>query len=385
MTHWNPQHYRIEAQRAERPTAVISNALAAAECIENPSIPPIFTLRHLSYLTDVEYRFLRRIVMRVEQDTYRIFRIRKRQLDDGLRRYRLITVPQFSLKKVQRWIAQRIIAQVRPHYSSVAFSKGDTVKDAVQLHCGARWIIKMDIVNFFESISEVSIYRVFRSLGYQPLISMEMARICTRFDTNISNRLKTVWPITHERKKIKSYSEFASSDLGHLPQGAPTSPMLANLAVRNFDCDVEAIAKRFQLVYTRYADDLILSTSQQVDRLFCREVICRIYNIIKKHGFVPNKTKTSIQTPGSRKLVLGLLVNGKTPRLTREFRSNMRRHLYYLSAEKIGPIAHASHLGFSSVLGFKNHIYGLAAFASQIEPEYGSKCIKALNSIKWEI
>lgn len=385
MTHWSPQQYRAQAQRSGIDPDVVAHALATAEYIRavSPALPPVFTLRHLAHLADADYGLLRTITSRVHDEPYRLFRIRKRPSYDGEMRFRVIAVPDPGLKKTQRWIAQSILAHVRPHPSSVAFSKGDRLVDAVQPHCGARWIVKMDVRNFFESVSEISAYRVFHSLGYQPLVSMELARICTRLGKPTLARTRPRWRSSGERSVIQSYNE---PRLGHLPQGAPTSPMLSNLAVREFDRTVEEIARKFEVIYTRYADDLTFSTiDQNFNRDRCRSLIGKVSAAMGEHGFSPNVTKTSIQTPGSRKLVLGLLVDGPTPRLTREFRNKMRQHLHYLSSSTIGPSEHAKHLGFTAIRGLKNHVYGLAMFARQVDRPYGEECLEMLNSVDWPV
>lgn len=162
--------------------------------------------------------------------------------------------------------------------------------------------------------------------------------------------------------------------------------MLANLAVRKLDELIEEIATKCGMIYTRYADDLTLSTK---DMTFNRDqagiVIGKIYAAMGLYGLSPNITKTNILSPGSRKIVLGLLVDGEKPRLSRDFRNLMRQHLHYLGSLKHGPAEHASKRGFSSIRGMKHHIYGLATYARQIEESYGIECIAALNKIEWPI
>lgn len=106
---------------------------------------------------------------------------------------------------------------------------------------------------------------------------------------------------------------------------------------------------------------------------------------MKKTGLSPNRTKTQIVPPGSRKIVLGLLVDRENPRLSREFRYLMRQHLYFLKKSSVGPAKHAKAKGFDSVGGFKNHVFGLATYARQIDKDYGEKCLRALESIDWPI
>jgi RNA-directed DNA polymerase len=382
MSRWSPQQFRSDAPETI-PTDVIGNAIETAEQID-PHVTPIFTLRHLAHAADVDYGLLRAIASRAHQEPYRTFRIRKRQRpQETATRFRVIAVPSPGLMKAQRWIAQRILAHAKPHSASVAFSKGDRLVAAVKPHCLAQWIIKLDVRNFFESISEIAAYQVFLGLGYQPLISLEMARICTRLGVATSYRLKPRWLAQSKDRTIRQYS---AGRLGHLPQGAPTSPMLANLAVIAMDRRISEIAAESKLIYTRYADDITLSTK---DRSFgrdrCREVIAKIYEAMPDFGLSPNIAKTNILSPGARKIVLGLLADQSEPRLPRDFRALMRQHLHFLTRPDIGPSRHAAKRGFDSVRGLRNHLYGLAMFSRQIEPQYGEECLATLNGIDWPI
>lgn len=373
------------------PEAVLSNALAVAKVTtkENAALPPIFTLMHLAHLANVDYGLLRSIVSRKNQNAYRLFRIRKRPSENGERRFRVIAVPSPSLLKAQRWITQNILSEAKPHPASVAFSKGDKLLAATEPHCKCRWLIKLDVRNFFESINEIAVYRVFLSLGYQPLVSLELARVCTRLRTSTlpgTSRWSVRW---WQWTTILSYQVWRSdsgSRMGHLPQGAPTSPMLANLTMKEFDRLVTKIADQNDLIYTRYADDLTLSTRDETySRERCKKAVGLVYGAMGKFGLSPNATKTRIVPPGGRKIVLGLLVDGTKPRLPRGFKSAMRQHLYYLLHAKIGPVEHARNRGFSSILGLKNHLFGLANFAAQIEPAYGADCLYKLKAAAWPL
>ncbi len=203
----------------------------------------------------------------------------------------------------------------------------------------------------------------------QALVSFEMARICTRVGTLTRYRATSRWHSRYEDRTIRQYS---FRRMGRLPQGAPTSPMLANLAMRALDGVIAGLANKNDMIYTRYADDMTLSTkNKEFDRDKCRAVINSIYETMGQFGLSPNIAKTNILSPGSRKIVLGLLVDATEPRLPRDFRNLMRQHIYYLQDPEVGPAKHAAERGFASILGCRNHIYGLAMFARQIEPLYG--------------
>jgi hypothetical protein len=99
-------------------------------------------------------------------------------------------------------------------------------------------------------------------------------------------------------------------------------------------------------------------------------VVRRAQSIIAKQGFLLNASKTRIAGPGHRKLVLGILVDGERPKLSREFRRRLEWHIRHCAND---PSAHAQAKGFESVLGLKNHVEGLLAFARSVDPDYASK------------
>jgi RNA-directed DNA polymerase len=285
---------------------------------------------------------------------------------------------------VQRWIAQHILQIGRPHHASMAYAKGNTIYDAAQPHCGCRWLVKLDIRNFFESVSEIAAYRVFRAFGYQALPSFELARLTTRAGAATALRSRGRW-LTNSNRHFK-IAPYRQPRLGHLPQGAPTSPMLANLAAYKLDEALWAIAGHHGLVYTRYADDLAFSTrAETFDRKLASKVIGETYTAMALFGFSPNATKARISPPGGRKVVLGLVVDGSKPRLTREFKSRLRQHLYYLRRNDFGPAVHAQRREFASIVGLRHHVHGLIAYARQIEPKYGEDRAREFTEIVWPV
>lgn len=100
-------------------------------------------------------------------------------------------------------------------------------------------------------------------------------------------------------------------------------------------------------------------------------------------GLDPNDAKTIIASPGSRRLVLGLLVDGAAPRLPRDFKTNRETHLYALTADHIGPDRHRRARGFASVIGMRRHISGLIAFAHYVELDYARRRYEHLNAVAW--
>lgn len=386
MHKWCPQQFRKNGNNKGIDPSIVENAIQHARLVTeiNPKLPPIFSLKHLAHLTGVDYALLRSSVERKSPEPYKVFRLNKKRINTRRNSYRIICVPDDFLMKTQRWITQNILKHCVTHSASKAYAENCKIIDAANLHCGCKWMIKLDVKNFFESFSEISAYRIFRSFGYQPLISLELSRLCTRLGTLTNMRKHPNWLATEKNYNV--IKKYRNNRIGHFPQGAPTSPMLSNLAMIEFDKKVENIANNNGLFYSRYADDLCLSTSSAVfDRNKAKKVIGAIYNEMRKIGLEPNLTKTQVLPPGARKIVLGLLVDSERPRLSREFRSKMRMHLYFMTHSDVGPALHASKRGFESVLGLKNHIEGLITYARQIDAAYASTCSQQMLNIDWPI
>ena len=374
MTLWSP-HQFATAATDRLDAAAVQAAIEAAHATQARGLPAILTLNHLAVHTGLTYKYLRHIVER-QYDPYRAFEMQKR--GGG---YRLICVPERSLMLVQRWIARYMLQNIAAHHCSFAYQLKKSIAQCASLHLGANWLVKVDARQFFESISEKQVYEVFRSVDYASLVSMEMARITTRLIPPRSSRARdSYWQV--EQRQRYSIPWYSADRLGALPQGAPTSPMLSNLAMREFDAAVEGEAKSLGWLYTRYSDDLIFSTrGAHVKRSDAEQLIEVIYRRMNSQGLRPHQAKTVIAPPGARKIVLGLLVDGDRVRLTKDFRKSLECHAHYI--RMLGPVAHAQHRKFLSVSGMKAHIYGLIAFAESIDGVFSSQIRQSLSGVLW--
>src|SRR5437667_11965933 len=154
---WSSQQFAEGARSADRLAQVIAAANAAAHAVKtaHPDLPVILTLSHLAHLADVSPRNLRGIIRR-DGDPYRVFRVKKRAAPGrsaaAPRRYRTICVPNPELMRLQRWIAQNVLNVADPHPCSFAFAPGRHLVGAAERHAGCRWLVKMDVRHFFESI-----------------------------------------------------------------------------------------------------------------------------------------------------------------------------------------------------------------------------------------
>ena len=375
MTPPSPQRYRSQGRREGVDELILDHAIAAFDRIRSvdPRITPILTLRHLSYLTDIPFLHLRDLVARRVTRPYRFFHLKKRI--PGRNGVRMISVPNSKLMVLQRWIVDNILKFTRPHPASFAFHPSCRPFEAAAEHCGCSWLLKVDLKEFFHTISEGRITAVFSDLGFPRLLSFELARLVTVAcdrpgkQRDSSNRWSAIpyYQCEHE---------------GVLPQGAPTSPMLANLAMLKTDGILGELASAHGMTYTRYADDLAFSCRGSRDIQQIRKFTRLVLDRLQRSGFQPNHSKTVIRGPGTRRIVLGMLVNGQQPRLPKEYKDNIRLHLHFLNSASHGPSAHAAARG-TSVSGIFHHVRGLIAWAETVEPQFGGPALECFKTVDW--
>ncbi|MFC3193599.1 reverse transcriptase family protein [Marinicella sediminis] len=332
--------------------------------------PPLFSLNHLAKNSDVDFYNLRKVIQRKCTDFKYLYDIHKIPKRSG--GFRFIHSPGSQIKRVQRWINECILYNSKPHWRCFSFHPGGSILDCASIHCESKWLIKIDIERFFDSITEKQVYEVFVELGYKPLISFELARICTvNHKKKIKKHYYKKWVMFNTDKGMP-YKKDEIKTIGYLPQGAPTSPQLSNLVFKKHDEHIFEVAKKNDLQYTRYADDMTFST---VKKNFSREkavtFVKELYSYLSKYGFSPNHTKLKIVPPGAHKVVLGLNVNSNTPRLSRVFKNRVENHLRCI--EKYGLESHRIHIQFNSIFALIDHIRGLINYALQIDTNYGHK------------
>ncbi|MEU1982077.1 reverse transcriptase family protein [Nocardia sp. NPDC019395] len=373
----SPHHYRQLGREQSKSDSLIDAALDQASRVESQGLAAILTLNHLAKRTGVSYYYLRTIVSR-QRDPYKDLVLRRR---NG-RKMRAISMPDPPLMEVQRWMLRRVVGKIPTHPASYAYETGSSIRSCAIRHAGARWLVKLDLENFFESIDERRVFRIFNDLGYVPLVAFELARLCTRSAIH-AGHIDSGRFAGNARKRV--IAEYSKPVLGFLPQGAPTSGALANLVAHDLDIVFSDLARRERMVYTRYADDLTFSSIEEFDRSRSVRLIDSVRKCVQGAGFSLHEKKTRIIPPGGRKLVLGLLVDRDPVRLSRATRSRIVENVR--GVEKFGLADHVSHRGFSSIDGFVRHLSGLIAFAMDVEPEWagvmGGRWRDALRVNHW--
>lgn len=314
---------------------------------------PVPSLEYVASEAGVSSAFLRDVAER-RVDAYSEFTLAKAKKGST----RTIASPLPDLARAQRWILANMLRGSTAESPSFAYRKGVSVKDCARVHVGARWVLKLDLRDFFHSVDVGRVAKIFRKTGCDDGISQQLARICTR--------------------NARSARSTASLALGYLPQGAPTSGMLANLAASNLDRSLSRLGGRYNLKYTRYSDDLTFSSDGMFSRTDTRAIIRSARGEIARNHFEMNEEKIRISPPGSRLVVLGLLVDTDRPRLRGDFKKDLEWHVY--GSSTFGPNYSASK-GFTSLQDYVSHVDGLFAHAVDIEPEWTHELQKSWAAV----
>lgn len=376
-------HLYRKGAPAGLPSHVIERAIALHQAQSAAGVAPILTLKHLAVQSGVGLRFLEDVTSR-QTDPYHLHLIRKR---NGASKRR-IAAPLPDLYKVQRWLLEHVFSQVPAHAAAYAYVRGRSAPECARQHLGASWLLKLDIQDFFHQFDEVQIYNAIDHLHYSPLVRLAIARLTTRHPSTPQAWLPPKYTVVGPRRvqpKVDStlqlaelFSKEPKPDtppwlpfaqgvrLGYLPQGAPTSGAIANLLTRSLDRELTATASAHRMTYTRYADDITLSSGEEFDRPQAQQLLHGVRRAIHRHGLVPHPTKSKIVSPGVPLEVLGVRVDGDSSRLSKRIRQRIEFHLR--GAESFGVAEHAAHVGFTDALGFSHHLRGLIRYAFDVDP-----------------
>jgi retron-type reverse transcriptase len=231
--------------------------------------------------------------LRAMRPTYHSVRVPKRSGGE-----RVLRVPDGATKAMQRRLLRGVLGRVPVHPAVHGFERHRSIVTNASSHVGSAVLVKMDIVDFFDSTRERRIRRLFRVLGWDA----EAAEILTRLTT----------------------------EDGHLPQGAPTSPRLANLVNARLDARLSGLARALGATYTRYADDLTFSFAED-DHGAIADLLAGTKRIVRQEGYrLHLDRKLQIRRRHHRQTVTGLVVNTNValPRARRRWLRAVEHHVY---------------------------------------------------------
>jgi hypothetical protein len=231
---------------------------------------------------------------------------------------RLISSPKPALRAAQEWVRTQILVRRPVSPAATAFRPGQSIVDNARPHIGAGVIVRIDVKDFFPSITFERVRGYFESLGYNGGVSSVLALVTT--------------DAPRARVTLDGETSFVIVGERALPQGACTSPDLANLIVLGLDARLMGLAAKLGWTFTRYADDFILSHPDQDAN--AAALISMVTRIANDEGFRINTKKTRIMRRPNRQTVTGLLV-GEDVRLTRADLRRMRAFLHRCETQGI--------------------------------------------------
>ena len=248
---------------------------------------------------------------------------------------RLIEAPLPLLKRVQRRLLVQLLEHVPAHERAHGFVRGRDVASHAQLHAGRPFVMTFDLRDFFNSVGAGRIHALWRSLGYPEGTARRLVALTTtRTPAAVRARLREDGGIGFMGDR-----RLASA---HLPQGAPTSPALANLCAFGLDLRLSGLAERFGAVYSRYADDLVFSGPASLGRR-ARVLQAWVSAIAESEGFALHPLKTRRLPAHRRQRVTGLVINQR-PNLARADYDRLRAELHRLAGQSAVDPALRAHL-----------------------------------------
>ncbi len=220
-------------------------------------------------------------------------------------KYREISAPISPIKIIQRKLKQVLEAVYQPKPATQGFRSNHSIVTNARIHKRRRYVLNLDLDNFFSTIHFGRVRGMFMGNPYR-----------------LNNEVSTI------------LAQICCHD-GHLPQGAPTSPIISNMICARLDAKLQQLAKRHQCTYSRYADDITFSTNRSsfpfalahLSHIGQVEIGKELMDVIIENGFQVNSPKTRLQSRSLRQEVTGLTVN-RYPNVQRRYIKRLRGILY---------------------------------------------------------
>lgn len=266
---------------------------------------------------------------------------------------RILHAPTPKLKTVQRWITTKILLKQKPHPYAAAYYPGSTLAQCAGPHVGRRVVMRMDLKDFFPSITYSQVRRVFSSFGYSYSVASVLASLCCLE--------------------------------GKLIQGAPSSPVLSNLVASNIDRRITGLKKHLKstdqkFYYSRYADDLIFSFDDES----LVGTLPLLRQIINDEGFEVNEDKLRIMRSGRQQKVTGVVVNQRLNVNASECRK-LRAVIHNISRNGWDAEIQRWQASADTHVKDQDHfcqiLEGKIAFVRSLNPEKGAKLLDKLKAL----
>ncbi len=280
---------------------------------------------------------------------------------------RQITAPKPELKRIQRFLLDNLLDRLTVHSAAHGFVSNKSIQTNAMVHAGADVVVKVDIKDFFPTITLPRVKGLLRKAGMGEQVATLVALLVTESPRDVVDfRGETLYVATGARA---------------LPQGSPASPMITNALCVRLDKRMAGLAKRLGFTYTRYADDLTFSTKKPTTASTpVGTLLHGVKLVLAGEGFVANDKKTTVMGGGTRQVVTGLVINKRpegtaqqnvaATRVPREVVRTLRAAIH--NRQKGKPGKEGESLA---------HLRGLAAFVFQSDPLKGRDFLNQLDAL----
>ncbi|WP_375425714.1 reverse transcriptase family protein [uncultured Friedmanniella sp.] len=281
---------------------------------------------------------------------------------------RLLEAPTPLLRAVLRRLLADVLVWVPLHRCAYGFVRGRNALDHARLHVGAEVVVCLDLRHFFAAVTADRVAGLFRRMGYPDGVVPTLTGLVShRTPVRVLSGMPAGGDVS-ARALLRSRLRAP-----HLPQGAPTSPGLANLACFTLDRRLAGYAAAAGATYSRYADDLTFSGpgSLRPDRL-----VSAVAAIVGEEAFTLNPAKTRVRRSVERQLVTGIVVNRQLG-VPREDEDRLRAVLH--DARRSGPeAANREHRQ-----DFRAHLEGRVGWVEAVNPVRGARLRRQLEALRW--
>ncbi len=226
---------------------------------------------------------------------------------------------------------------------------------------GRSILLTFDLENFYPSVGYSRVVAIFRTMGFSREVALWLARLTT----------STVPP----GLTAPSEADLRPYRTRHLPQGAPTSPALANLSAFALDVRLSGLARRFDVRYTRYADDITFSGHGRFGGAL-KDFIPLVTAIVRDERFSVHRRKRRVLRRGQRQMVTGVVVNEKINAARRDY-DQLRAILH--NCIRHGP----STQNRDGLEHFAAHLAGRIGHIRHLNPQRGNRLRQMFDRIDW--
>jgi hypothetical protein len=283
--------------------------------------------------------------------------------------HRLLEIPKARLKALQRRLLHELLDRVPPHAAAHGYRRGRSVASYVSPHAGQEMVLRLDLRDFFPSTRASRVHAFFRTAGYPEAVACLLTGLCTNVVP------WDVWQSIPAGGPPATAVAHAGFQVAHLPQGAPTSPALANLCAYRLDCRLAGLAEAVGGHYTRYADDLAFSGGAELCRSV-RRLQVQVCRIAQEEGYEVQTHKTRFMRQGVRQQLVGVVLNAH-PNTAREDYDRLKAIL--CNCVRHGPQSQnrAGHPDWRA------HLAGRIAYAGMLNAARGQRLQALFNRISW--